>query len=199
MAFDPKPYMIRLQGNKEYLPVAARLIWFREEHPFWSISTTMNTLDLEKQLAIFHATISDDKGNIIAQGTKAESAKGFGEYIEKAETGAVGRALAMAGFGTQHCGGDFDEGGRLADAPQSARGSNQRPPQAPLGIPKFFRDEAQKQNLQCNDDQLVAWAAYSAKLPQDEQWTVELWHRAAKNLGTALDAAAAEDAAKASE
>ena len=38
------------------------------------------------------------------------------DYIEKAETGAIGRALAMCGYGTLQAPG-FDEQDRLADTP----------------------------------------------------------------------------------
>ena len=37
-------------------------------------------------------------------------------YQEKAETKAIGRALAALGYGTQFC-SDFDEGGSVTDAP----------------------------------------------------------------------------------
>jgi hypothetical protein len=39
-----------------------------------------------------------------------------GNVFEKDETGAVGRALAMCGYGTLQA-PEFDEGDRLADAP----------------------------------------------------------------------------------
>jgi hypothetical protein len=41
---------------------------------------------------------------------------GFPDYIEKAETGAIGRALAMCGYGTLQA-PEFDEQDRLADMP----------------------------------------------------------------------------------
>ena len=48
--------------------------------------------------------------------SKKETEVGFPDYIEKAETGAVGRALAMCGYGTLQA-PEFDEGERIADAP----------------------------------------------------------------------------------
>ena len=45
-----------------------------------------------------------------------ETEIGFPDYIEKAETGAIGRALAMCGYGTLQA-PEFDEQDRLADAP----------------------------------------------------------------------------------
>jgi hypothetical protein len=40
----------------------------------------------------------------------------FYDYIEKAETGAIGRVLAMCGYGTLQA-PEFDEQDRLVDAP----------------------------------------------------------------------------------
>lgn len=98
--FDPKKYMMNLKG-KPYLPVYARLIWFRQDCPDWSIITTPIEINTEKHYAIFTASIMNTEGKIIATGTKMETAKDFGDFLEKAETSAVGRALAMCGFGTQ--------------------------------------------------------------------------------------------------
>lgn len=115
MAFDPKRHLINLKG-KEYLPVSARLIWFRQEHPDWSIITTPIEINMEKNYAIFSASIMNAEGKIIATGTKMETIKDFGDFLEKAETGSVGRALAMCGFGTQFA-PEFSEGNRPADSP----------------------------------------------------------------------------------
>jgi hypothetical protein len=53
----------------------------------------------------------------IATGYKSEKAASFSEFAEKAETGAIGRALAALGFGTQFTGDDLDEQHRIVDAP----------------------------------------------------------------------------------
>lgn len=117
-SFDPKNYLIRVQGNREYLPVAARLIWFRQERPDWSIETEPLHLDLEHGVSVYRALIRDENGRIRAQATKMETRKDFADFIEKSETGAIGRALAMCGYGTQFT-TEFDEGTRIVDAPQS--------------------------------------------------------------------------------
>ncbi len=124
MAFDFKKSLIKVQGGRTYLPVSARLIWFREEHPDWGIETEPIEINHEKQYAVFRARIFNAEGKLMATGTKQEDVKGFGDYIEKAETGAVGRALALCGFGTQFS-PELDEvgGGRLADSPQPMGGS----------------------------------------------------------------------------
>lgn len=105
--------LINLKG-KPYLQVAHRLIWFREEEPQSGIETT--PLVLEKDYAVFQAKITRD-GKVVAMATKCEDRKGFPDFIEKAETGAIGRALALVGYGTQFTTQDLDEGDRLADSP----------------------------------------------------------------------------------
>lgn len=125
MAFDFKKSLIKVQGGRMYLPVAARLVWFREEHPDWGIETEAIEINHEKQFAVFRARIYNADGKLMAMGTKKEDVKGFGDYIEKAETGAVGRALAMCGFGTQFA-PELDDGkggepAHIVDAPQSPK------------------------------------------------------------------------------
>jgi hypothetical protein len=130
--FDPTKYMLKLPKNKkvtlpngqvkwektetDYLPVAARIAWFRGEHPDWSIVT--RAIQLANKAVVMKAIIRDTSGRIIATARKKETEIGFADYIEKAETGAVGRALAMCGYGTLQA-PEFDEGGRLADSPIS--------------------------------------------------------------------------------
>jgi hypothetical protein len=121
MAFNVKRYLIKVQGGRYYLPVAARLVWFREEHPEWRIETEPLEIDAERGIAIFRARVLDEQGNVLATGTKMETREGFADFIEKAETGAIGRALAVAGFGTQFA-PELSEGGVVhpVDAPRIA-------------------------------------------------------------------------------
>lgn len=105
--------IIKLKG-KDYLPVAQRLVWFREEHPDWSIHTSYIKLDGE--VAICKAEISNEKGECLSTGHKMETPKGFQDYIEKAETGAIGRALALIGYGTQFA-PEISEEDRIVDSP----------------------------------------------------------------------------------
>ena len=106
--------LISLKG-KPYLQVAHRLVWMREEHPEWSITT--ECIRMDKDESIFRATICNDAGVVLAQATKREDKAGFADHLEKSETGAIGRALALCGYGTQFCSDELDEGQRLADSP----------------------------------------------------------------------------------
>lgn len=124
MAFNPNEHMMKLKG-KDYLQVAWRLVWFREEHPDWNIDPSIIEMDAEH--AIFRAVISDENGVQKCAGHGSESKRDFGDFIEKAETKAVGRALAMLGYGTQFTAAEFDEGERIVDSPvdRTARGSTE--------------------------------------------------------------------------
>lgn len=112
--FKPEEHLIKLKG-KDYLQVMWRICWMRDEHPSWQVSTEM--IHFQDNQAIFHATINDENGMLIAEGTGSETQKDFGDFIEKAETKAIGRALAYAGYGTQFTADELDEGNRLADSP----------------------------------------------------------------------------------
>lgn len=106
--------ILNLRG-KDYLQVAHRLVWFCEERPDWSLSTEIISVDTIS--CVVKATIKDQEGKTRSTAHKKEHVEHFEDYIEKAETGAIGRALAMVGFGTQFTGDELDEGKRLADSP----------------------------------------------------------------------------------
>lgn len=116
--FNPNDHMMKLKG-KDYLQVAWRLVWFRDTEngcgSSWGIRTEL--LEHGENWAVFRATITNEKGEVISTGHGSESAKDFGDYLEKAETKAVGRALAMLGFGTQFAADELDEGERIVDSP----------------------------------------------------------------------------------
>ena len=113
--FDPTRHLTKIQG-KNYLEVKWRLVWMRNEHPDWSIETEPVEINTDKKYVIFSAMVKDETGRVIATGTKAESKNGFADYLEKAETGAVGRALALCGYGTQFA-PELNEAQRIVDAP----------------------------------------------------------------------------------
>lgn len=106
--------MLNLRG-KDYLQVAHRLVWFREEHPEWGIYTQV-TIDPDNKRTVARAEIRNQDMKIMATAHKIEDVQGFPDHTEKAETGAIGRALALCGYGTQFA-PELEEGERLADAP----------------------------------------------------------------------------------
>lgn len=125
--------LLNLKG-KDYLEVKYRLVWFREEHPDWGIETEV--IRLENNACIGKATVKDATGRVLATSHKYEDSQGFSDYIEKSETGAIGRALALIGYGTQFA-PELDEGERIVDspvqkvAPLRQGAVNAQPPAAP--------------------------------------------------------------------
>ncbi len=158
--FNPAEHLIQIKGRNglsDYLPVQWRLVWFRSQYPNGSIETELLHLDLErdveafaevwneekqqsekivkqnKGIAIFKATARDGLGGI-GTGTKSETAANFPDFIEAAETGAIGRALASLGFGTQFA-PELQEEHRIVDSPVTrtnapANGHRATPPVA---------------------------------------------------------------------
>jgi hypothetical protein len=104
-SFDPGKYLTKV-GGADYLEVKWRLVWLRQRHPDASIETEM--IAHAGDAAIFKAMVSIPGGGS-ATGWGSESVNDFRDYIEKAETKALGRALAALGFGTQFC-PDFEFG-----------------------------------------------------------------------------------------
>lgn len=102
MPENVRKHVITLRDGKHYLPSAFRVLWFRMDHPDWSIVTELIEGGFQAGWATVRASVISDDGRVIATGMKTESKGDFpAGWVEKAETGAVGRALAMAGYGTQ--------------------------------------------------------------------------------------------------
>ena len=114
--FNPKEHMMNLKG-KQYLQVMWRLVWFREEHPDWMIQTQL-VEHHHGEYAVFKAELSEASGRVLATAYGSETVKDFRDYLEKAETKAVGRALAYLGYGTQFA-PELDEEERIVDSPVS--------------------------------------------------------------------------------
>lgn len=111
-------HLVKMRGGKLYAPVYVRIALFREDHPVadgWGINAEVVSTDDASCLA--RAEIVDPQGRVVSTGHKREHKAHFPDYEEKALTGAVGRALLMAGYGTQYALDELDEGERIVDAP----------------------------------------------------------------------------------
>jgi hypothetical protein len=127
--FDPQPHLIKLPRKvkdkatgtwttvyDDYLEVKWRLVMFRDRYPHGLIETEEICVDLDRGYARYKATVADGEGGT-ATGYGTETQAEFADYCERAETRALGRALAVLGFGTQFVGQDLTEGDHVADAP----------------------------------------------------------------------------------
>lgn len=184
--FNPNDHLVQLKsrdGLRDYLPVQWRLVWFRQRCPNGSIETEMIHLDLDREteeefevwseenqanekavkqakgVAVFRAVVKDGKGGV-GVGTKSEKAASFPDYIEKAETGAIGRALAALGYGTQFA-PELDEEHRIVDAPvarsaSASNGSGRRPVTAMRPISNNGRVLAQDESRTPATEQQLA-------------------------------------------
>lgn len=107
---------VQIHG-KEYHTVADRIHAVRTEHPEWRIITHL----IESgQLVVMSATIQDGEGRTISTGY-AEEERGSSNInrtsaLENAETSAVGRALAFAGY----------QGTEIASADEVVNAMNQQ-------------------------------------------------------------------------
>ena len=111
-------HLVKMKGGKLYAPVYVRIALFRDDHPVydgWGINAEIINTDEASCLA--RAEIVDPQGRVVSTGHKREHKAHFPDYEEKSLTGAVGRALLMAGYGTQYALDELDEGERIVDAP----------------------------------------------------------------------------------
>ncbi len=150
--FDASRYLTTVNG-RDYLEVKWRLLWLRTEHPDAAVQTEL--VEHREGYALFKAQVALLGGGE-ATGWGSESADDFGEYLEKAETKALGRALAALGYGTQFC-EDFDyQAGagevRVVDAPV-ARPTGRRQPRASDGA----ATPAQVNALHAIARQMLGW------------------------------------------
>jgi hypothetical protein len=129
--------LLNLKG-KEYLLAAHRIQWFVHENNRFIIKTEMveSVADVSACVKAI-ITVHDENNNVIksVEGVKTEHKKQFEDYIEKATTGAISRALSYIGYGTQFSGDELnelvnergEEVNRLADAPLAKTTKKEEP------------------------------------------------------------------------
>jgi hypothetical protein len=188
--FEPAKYLVNLNGRGEYLEVKWRLLWLRTEHPEATIETEL--VRLEDHDAVFKARVSIPGGGS-ATGYGSESAGDFRDFLEKAETKAIGRALAALGYGTQFCqdhefGGDNIIGNngqmRIVDAPVDFA-KNRGPRQNGNGA-SAVQAAVDQGNQRATERQVKFIRAIAREAGLDEQeladWTQELYSQEVDQL-----------------
>lgn len=123
-SFDPNKHLMKIKG-KDYLPVSGRLMWLDATVERYTIDTELVSITDDSAIARATVTIFNTDGEVVRRGTdyKAENVRGFPDFLEKCVTGAVGRALAQVGMGTQFATELADEvtQDRPVDAPRQER------------------------------------------------------------------------------
>jgi hypothetical protein len=124
--------VVNIHG-KEYKTVALRVSEFREGYSIddgWGIETQCYAVDA--QTVIMRAIITDPEGRLVATGYAEEERTQRGinstSALENAETSAIGRALAGAGYaGTEYASAD--------EVAQAISKQAERPASSPSGAP----------------------------------------------------------------
>jgi len=111
--FNPKEHIVKLvrtnrtTGEKitsDYLEAKWRLVWAKEEHPDWRIFPQV-TLFPASENSIPESALASveiwEGDKVIAREFGYCEKKDFARFVEKAITTALGRALALLGYGTQ--------------------------------------------------------------------------------------------------
>ena len=127
--------LLNLKGKK-YLMIAYRIQWFNEENSNFTVQTEFPLLTENETVARASINIFDKEGKPVksATATKRETKKDFPDHSEKAETGAIGRALLLLGYGTQFALSDLNEGHRLADSPLVDTRSEKKAPATEVSV-----------------------------------------------------------------
>jgi len=122
--FNPKDYVMDMRG-KDYLEVKWRLVWFRIENPLGGIQTEIVLSDP----VVVKASVYNGDGVLLGTGMGTPKMQGVAKLrpFEGAETAAIGRALGVAGYGTQFMGDEMDEGEHLADSPVERENTKKQP------------------------------------------------------------------------
>ena len=148
--FEPSAFLRKLIGeNGEeqfYLDVKYRKLWFRLMHPEGKI--TKRIVKIENDFVIIESKVYLNRNDPVdayiscafaQRWRKDDDAYGL-KYVETAETAAVGRALADAGFGIQFSEPGEDQDSSLVDAPVTIPDG--------AGIPDEADEELPEENTQ---------------------------------------------------
>ena len=136
------------------MPTKKRVQWFRSVYKKGQILTSLEHVFTEPTLTcIMKATITDEDGKVLATGHGCCSYADTIEYrmhpVESAETMAVGRAMANAGFGTQLCGTDLDTPGPVDSPVRAGESGNEQQSIGDAGSDKQSDEEFEAEVENC--------------------------------------------------
>jgi hypothetical protein len=163
--FDRERYLRDMKGGGKYLDVKWRVLWLRQEHPDAEIESEL--LKLEAAQAVFKVTIRLPSG-AVATGHGSETQDDFRDFLEKAETKALGRACAHLGYGTEAL--DADDGTTPANVRSFEEKKKQQRPQvatSPQELPTLSDDPHVKRIVIPKEGTNGAWW-WAIKVPCEE-------------------------------
>lgn len=195
MEFDVKKHLITIEKEKiidgkkqivqqEYLPVYARIAQFNLDYDLttgWAIQTEI--VEDNGSVAVVKAILINPEGKIIRTAHRACTKEKYGEdYLETAETQALGRLLSYSGYGTLYA-LELRETS-FADAPIE-RKNEVKKEEPPFDIEEQPQEEKKKtrpkrksklnQSNTVSETQLKAIQSQLAMLKQwDIDWTLEM-------------------------
>ena len=182
--FNPAEFTRQLPNDDGsmslYLDVKYRLLWFRLHHPDGKIDSEIVHVDDKSAVVCcrLYADKKDAADQFVAKSCAQRYAtqEKFGDrYLEVAETAAMGRVLAAAGYGTQFCGNADLMEDIIVDAPLEMGDTHENVvspvyldpgtviEQTPAQPPVMQRREAPQQPLNTLEDYLNSMTLEDAK------------------------------------
>lgn len=113
---NPLEKAITLNDGSPYLEVNYRIAWMRREHPEWRIKKKL--LSFTNSFAVMQCVVTDEAGNVLSTSharRQYQEDEMKRQFLECAETAAVGRALSLLGYDLLAA-KDLNDSG-LAEAP----------------------------------------------------------------------------------
>lgn len=111
---------IMLLHGKQYLQVQQRIVWFNLEKQDWTIETRIEAEGKDPEgmpvWVRFLCEIRNPSGRLLRTARKTKNITSEKDF-ESCETGSIGRALSLMGYGTAYS-EDMSEDNEVVDSPQ---------------------------------------------------------------------------------
>lgn len=158
------------QTPADYMKVAQRLVWFNLEKKDWIIETDL--AEIKEGFIQAKCTIKDPTGKVMRTAHKTLKYEGEKDW-DSIETGAVGRALAMLGYGTQFASNELEEADdQPVDAPTTTIKKSVETGESKESLEAKKPTEKPKENL----DDIEAAGDYVIEVGVDAGKTIrQLW------------------------
>lgn len=197
--FDPSVFLRKLIGEngeeQSYLDVKYRKLWFRLKYPEGKITKRIEKL--ENDYVIIESRVYLNKNDpedayvssaMAQRWRKDDDIYGL-RYVETAETAAVGRALADAGFGIQFAEPDEEQDTSPVDSPVSIPDTTmdtddeELPEESPVKTEKTTKKTAEKKEIKLDKSMSVEKLIESMTLEDAKKVIVPFGSFKGKTMG----------------